>query len=208
MVLAPPELHPQTHATQYNRYCTGRYRAPTGGAAPLPLTNRKVMARRTALELSVGGVVNLGIGMPEGVAAAAAEEGLLSHVTLTAEPGVIGGQPASGLDFGAATNTGAIITQNQQSDFYNGGGLDLVCLGMADVDGAGNVNVSRADPQGLHRRRLWLQERQGQVGGAPLLEHRHPLQREHCPMSQGQFRAGRSGSCARYDQRDELRQER
>lgn len=143
VVEAPAELHPQTYATQYNRYFTGRYRAPDGGHTVMPLDIRKVIARRCAFELPVGGVVNLGIGMPEGVASVAAEEGLLQHVTLTAEPGVIGGEPASGLDFGAATNTEAIIAQNQQFDFYDGGGLDMACLGMAEVDQRGDVNVSR-----------------------------------------------------------------
>ncbi|MCF3974744.1 acyl CoA:acetate/3-ketoacid CoA transferase [Paracoccus salsus] len=143
VVEAPAELHPQTYASQYNRYFTGRYRAPQGADAPLPLEIRKVIARRCAMELPIGGTVNLGIGMPEGVASVAAEEGLLHHVTLTAEPGVIGGQPASGLDFGAAINTDAIIAQNQQFDFYDGGGLDMACLGMAETDRHGNVNVSR-----------------------------------------------------------------
>ncbi len=147
VVIARPENHVQTYATGYSPAFASRIRAPEGALPRLALDARKVIARRCAFELPVNGVVNLGIGMPEGVAAVAGEEGLLGHLTLTAEPGVIGGQPASGLDFGAAVNTDAIIAQNQQFDFYDGGGLDLACLGMAEVDASGNVNVSRFGPR-------------------------------------------------------------
>jgi len=143
VVLAQPENHTQTYATVYNPAFSGELKVPLDMLGLMPLDERKIIARRCAFELPMGGVVNLGIGMPEGVAQVANEEKVLNYVTLTAEPGVIGGLPQSGLDFGAAVNTDAVIHQNQQFDFYDGGGLDMACLGMAQVDADGHVNVSR-----------------------------------------------------------------
>ena len=147
VVLAPAEHHWQTFGTAYAAEYSGEIRTPLGRVPALPLDDRKIISRRAALELRPNAVVNLGLGMPEGIPSVANEEHVLDYLTLTADTGVIGGLPAAGLDFGSAVNAHAAIDQGHQFDFYDGGGLDIAFLGMAEADREGNVNVSRFGPR-------------------------------------------------------------
>jgi len=142
VVVSPGVHHWQTYGEAFNPdYVSGPVEAPPPPAA-LPLSERKIIGRRALREIPAGAVVNLGIGLPETIAAVAAEEGHLNDFLLTVESGPIGGVPASGLSFGCSRFPEAIVDQPSQFDFYDGGGIDFAALGAVEIDAEGSVCVS------------------------------------------------------------------
>jgi propionate CoA-transferase len=139
----PEDLHRQTAGAVNNPAYSGHLKLPEHAIQKLPLDARKVMARRSAIELMPEAVVNLGTGNPEFVGMVATEEGCQDMLTLTVEAGAIGGTPLPGDDFGATSNAWGYMDEDRMFDLYDGGGLDIAFLGLAETDFAGNVNVSK-----------------------------------------------------------------
>ena len=147
VVVADPADHQQSLDCEYDPTLSGELRAPDTASDPLPMSAKKIIGRRGVLELEKDVVVNLGVGAPEYVASVASEEGIGDYMTLTAESGAIGGVPQGGAQFGSTRNADALLEQAYQFDFYDGGGLDLAYLGLAECDEKGNINVSRFGPK-------------------------------------------------------------
>ena len=72
----------QTYETEYSPAYAGELKIPLTDIPRLPLDERKVIARRAALELHAGAVCNLGSGIATGIANVAAEEDALDAIVL------------------------------------------------------------------------------------------------------------------------------
>jgi propionate CoA-transferase len=142
LVVSGPGNHWQSAGTIFSPAFSGEMRVPTSMPA-MALDERTIIARRAAMELRPGCVVNLGIGVPGGIAAVANDEGVSDMITLTSESGTIGGVPAGGHDFGLSRNADAYVDMTAQFDWYSGGGVDVAFEGAAQIDAKGNVNVSK-----------------------------------------------------------------
>ena len=141
-VVIDPEQS-QSYDIVYDPSLSGERR----GAAPKietpPLDSRQVIAKRAALELRDGAVINYGFGIPDAVAALVAARKETDRYYQTIEHGTYGGTLLTGTLFGYARNPSAMIDAPSQFDFYSGGGLDIAFLGFGEIDCTGNVNASK-----------------------------------------------------------------
>lgn len=143
VIADPPEMHRMNYGVMYDPGLAGEVRVTVDSLPTMDLDERKIIARRASFELPPNGVINLGVGAPDGVANVANEEKVTPYLVMTTEAGAVGGVLAGGSSFGSSANAHSILDQNQMFDFYHGGGLDLTCLGMAECDSIGNVNTSK-----------------------------------------------------------------
>ncbi len=98
------------------------------------------IARRAYLELKDDTIVNIGIGIPELIAEEVLKNDRTDRIHLSIESGHTGGMPLGGRAFGVAIGPDSMMDMARQFDFYEGGGLDMCCIGALEVDKAGNVN--------------------------------------------------------------------
>lgn len=140
VVLDDPTQH--DYLDENSPAITGRLRQPVSLAAP-ELNVRTIVSRRALAEMEPGMVVNLGagVGMYD-LPMVAVALGRARELNFTLEQGPWGGIPGAG---GIARNPDAYLDSPEVFDFYDGGGIDVACLSYAQVDKAGDVNVSRFD---------------------------------------------------------------
>jgi propionate CoA-transferase len=140
VVVVPQQM--QTYRGSFDPSLVGRggeFEKPSASTDPL----KRIIARRAAQELQPGASLNFGFGASAQVASLIAERGTSADYWMTIEQGIHGGHMIDDDLFGMAHHPSVIIDSPSQFDFYSGGGLDIAFLGMAEMDGAGNVNVSK-----------------------------------------------------------------
>lgn len=132
----------QTYAAEHDPALTGP-REP-GARVQVDLADpvRAAVARRAAMEVPHGAVLNVGFGMSAQVIDVLADQDRLADTTIAIEQGLFDGVPVSGDLFGMSRGASARVPSTVQFDLFGMGMLDVCCLGLAEADAHGSVNVS------------------------------------------------------------------
>ncbi|MDQ2064836.1 CoA-transferase [Xinfangfangia sp. CPCC 101601] len=137
----------QTYRGAYNLALAGLEHGKVETSSGKEDAARRIVVSRAAEELVPGSTLNFGFGMSAGVAEKIVAEGRQKDFWFTIEQGIHNGDLLTGDMFGIAANPAAILSSPEQFDLYSGGGLDMTFLGLAEMDGHGNVNVSHFNGQ-------------------------------------------------------------
>jgi propionate CoA-transferase len=132
----------QTTQTRFDPALAGMEHRALTDVASAEFGLQKVIARRAAMELCHGAVVNLGFGISAVVPRVLLEEDCHDDVTWVIEQGAVGGFPVTGFAFGCALNPEAIQQSVDQFTLLQGGGFDTAMLSFLEVSAEGDVNVS------------------------------------------------------------------
>ncbi len=137
-----PENHWQTEGVYLEPAFSGSVKKPLRAIPVMPFDEKKVLCRRCAMELKRGYILNLGVGIPADLSKVVNEEGYLDFISTSTEVGNFGGVASALPNFGATYNAEASVEHGNMFDFIDGGGLDMTCLGIGEIDEEGNNNVS------------------------------------------------------------------
>ncbi len=137
-----PQLDGRFTQDDYNYSFTGNEIVEVGEAAPMKFDHKKVIARRAAMEIKQGDMVNFGLGMPQNIPTIFAEDGMAQDIYAISETGLIGGTTAAGSDFGCHWNPEALCDNGMHFSFFDGGNHDIGVFGLSEVDREGNINTS------------------------------------------------------------------
>jgi propionate CoA-transferase len=134
----------QFYGRGYDPSICGARRAhlPKASVALPDKLERRIIARRAALEIRNGASLNFGFGIPGGIFGVIAEQSNSESLWMSVEQGVHNGRMLDDALFGAAANPEVILPSIEQFDYYSGGGIDITFLGMGEADRFGNVNAS------------------------------------------------------------------
>jgi propionate CoA-transferase len=143
VILSRPKNHCMTFVEPYNPAYSAEMKVPMQSLPPMDMGERKIIARKGRFRTEGQQRHQPGHRYARGGFACGQRGEDPEYITLTAEPGTIGGMPAGGLSFGASTNPECVIDQPYQFDFYDGGGLDCCFLGWPRPMRRANLNVSK-----------------------------------------------------------------
>ena len=137
--LTPPGMFSENFFKGLN----GQDKVPTDAIAVMPFDPKKVIIRRTVMEMKRGMMANFGIGLPTFCGGVLAEEGEMANFTMISESGSVGGVPGGGPLFGCHYNNEWSCDQKDHFDWFDGTGLDFGVFGLSEVQEDGSINVSR-----------------------------------------------------------------